>query len=286
MNNSTIIFNKNLLRQQKKRAAIRFGNHNFLDQWADKQMAARLDIIKPEFSHTIYIGKNPDVIKNSRKIKSLTHICDTNEYNPNIIGDDEYLPLNNNKIDLILSSLSLHYTNDLLGALIQSKLALRPDGLFIGALLGGETLYELRDVLQQTEMEIYGGLSPRIAPFADIKTLGSLMQRADFALPVIDSEKLIVEYRALNSLYQDLRYMGQSNCLNDRNSKPVSKKFWRRAEEIYAKKYATEDKKFVATFEVIFLLGWKPHESQQKPLKPGSAEKRLADSLNTTETKL
>ncbi len=280
------IFDKNLLRQNLDRAAPYFDAHNFLQEWSDKNIATRLNLIKKEFDAGIYYGHCTDNFKNTKQIKSLTHLFLSQKFNPDLIADDEFLPIGNNQIDLLLSNLSLHHCNDLLGALIQIKYALQPDGVFIGTLLGGETLFELRDILQQTEIEIYGGLSPRIAPFADIKALGGLMQRAQFALPVIDSEKVIVEYSSLTSLFHDLRYSGEGNFLFERSKKPVGKKFWNRAEEIYREKYSTEDNKFIATFEIIFLIGWKPHETQQQPLKPGSAKNRLADHLNVTEEKL
>ncbi len=279
------IFDRELLQIKLHRAAPHFKSHNFLQKWSDNNIAARIALIKKEFERGIYYGHCADSFKNLEQINHLKHLFLSQKFNPDFIADDEFLPLGHNQIDLFISNLSLHHCNDLLGALLQINYALQPDGVFMGTLLGGETLFELRDVLQQAEIEIYGGLSPRIAPFADIKTLGGLMQRAQFALPVIDSEKVVVEYSNFQTLMYDLRYSGESNFLIERNKHAVSKKFWNRVEEIYLEKYGT-DNKFIATFEIIFLIGWKSHDTQQKPLKPGSAKHRLADHLHVVEEKL
>ncbi len=282
---TTNIFDKELWRKRLKAHHQKFSDHGFLHDWVNKQIIHRLDVVKKQYDTALYVGLTPKTFKFSEKITNLIHLTPINKQGVDIIGEDEFLPIQNNTLDLIISNLSLHHANDLLGALIQAQYSLKADGLLIGALLGGETLYELRQVLQQTEMEIYGGISPRIAPFADIKSLGGLMQRTQYALPVIDSEKVVVEYQDFYKLLHDLRYMGESNFLIDRRKAPLSKKFWRRAEEIYKQEFS-ENGKFIVTFEVIFLLGWKPHESQQKPMKPGSAKNRLADSLNVKEETL
>lgn len=286
MNAPIKIFDKNLLRKKLDRAAPHFKSHNFLQEWSIENITSRLEIIKKQFEFGVYYGHTVSSLRNSKQIKHLTHLFLSQQFNPDFVADDEFLPLGNNQIDLLISNLSLHHCNDLLGALIQIKYALQPDGVFIGTLFGGETLYELRDVLQQAEIEIYGGLSPRVAPFADIKSLGGLMQRTQFSLPVIDSEKVVVEYTNLNSLFHDLRYSGEGNFLFERNKYFVGKKFWQCVENIYREKYSTKNNTFLATFEIIFLIGWKPHETQQKPLKPGSAKNRLAEHLNVKEEKL
>jgi len=274
------IFDKNLWRQRLTCHHHKFADHNFLHEWVDKQILNRLDVIKKEYETALYIGHSSNELASEDKIKNLIHLSPNS--NGHIVGDDEFLPIKNNSLDLIISNLCLHHANDLLGSLIQSQYSLKSDGLFVGALLGGESLYELRQVLQQTEMELFGGISPRIAPFADIKALGGLMQRTQYALPVVDSEKVIVEYSDFTKMLHDLRYMGESNFLIERQNKYLGKKFWQRAEEIYKEQFS-EDHKFITTYEIIFVLGWKPHESQQKPMKPGTAKNRLADSLKTTE---
>jgi SAM-dependent methyltransferase len=196
-----------------------------------------------------------------------------------IAGDEENLPLAPESFDLAVSALSLQCLNDLPGALVQIRRALKPDGLFTGCLLGGQSLHELRSALAAAETQIYGGVSPRVAPFADVRDMGGLLQRAGFALPVADSEPLTVRYANMFALMADLRAMGLANALTARLRKPVAKTFFLRAAEHYAERFADSDGRVRATFEMIFLSGWAPHESQQKPLAPGAAGMRLADAL-------
>ena len=200
------------------------------------------------------------------------------------VGETENLALASEKFDLAISVLALQAVNDLPGALIQLRLVLKPDGLFLGCLLGGATLQELRTALGTAEAEIYGGVSPRIAPFADVRDMGGLLQRARFALPVADSETLTVRYDNMFGLLKDLRAMGGANALTARRCIPVGKRYFARAAEIYADRFADPDGRVRATFELIYLSGWAPHESQQKPLAPGSAKMRLADALKTKPT--
>jgi len=181
--------------------------------------------------------------------------------------------------DLIASGLALQHANDLPGALIQVRRALKPDGLFIGCLAGGATLVELRQSLAKAESEVAGGLSPRVFPFADLRDMGGLLQRAGLALPVADSETITVRYADMFGLMADLRAMGASNVLVERSRRPTRRAVMLRAAEGYARDFADPDGRIRATFELIWLSGWAPHESQQKPLKPGSAQVRLADAL-------
>lgn len=199
------------------------------------------------------------------------------------VGDLEALPFADASLDLACSLLALHAVNDLPGALIQIRRSLRPDGLFIGCLLGGRTLQELRQVLLQAEAETTGGVSPRIAPFADLRDLGSLLQRAGLALPVVDSELVTVRYRDVLGLLRDLKAMGWANALTQRSRKPLRRDTLLRAGELYAEQFADPDGRLRATFEIVWLSGWAPHESQQKPLRPGSAKARLADALGVAE---
>jgi hypothetical protein len=182
-----------------------------------------------------------------------------------------------------VSALTLQYVNDLPGVLVQIRCALKPDGLFLAALIGGESLTELRQSFAQAESEIEGGLSPRVAPFADVRDLGALLQRAGFALPVVDSERLTVRYDTVFDLMRDLRRMGAANALTERRRAPLRRATLLRMAEIYAERFADADKRLRATFEIVWLSGWAPDPSQQKPLKPGSARTRLADALNTRE---
>ncbi|MGB2730702.1 MAG: methyltransferase domain-containing protein, partial [Methylovirgula sp.] len=202
-----------------------------------------------------------------------------------VVGDEELLPFKAASFDLAVSALALQNVNDLPGALAQIRRSLRPDGLFLGCLLGGRSLEELRAALAAAEIEIAGGTSPRVAPFADVRDMGGLLQRAGFALPVTDVEPLTVRYAHMFALLADLRGMGATNVLVERLRRPTRRRIFLRAAEIYARDYADADGRLRATFELLFLSGWAPHESQQKPLRPGSAKLRLADALGTKETK-
>lgn len=202
-----------------------------------------------------------------------------------VVGDPEVLPLAAQGFDLAVSLLALQHVNDLPGTLAQLRRSLRPDGLFIGCLLGGRTLTELRQVFGQAESEIEGGISPRVAPFAEVREMGSLLQRAGFALPVTDVETLTVRYPDPFALMRDLRAMGLTNVLVERRRTPLRRATLMRAAALYAERFADADGRLRASFEILWLSGWAPHESQQKPLKPGTARARLADALGTTERK-
>jgi SAM-dependent methyltransferase len=199
------------------------------------------------------------------------------------VGDAEWLPFAPERLDLVVSLLALHAVNDLPGALIQIRRALKPDGLFIGCLLGGATLTELRQAFTEAEAEMEGGVSPRVAPFADVRDLGGLLQRAGFALPVTDIEPVTVRYADPSGLFRDLRAMGLTNALRARRKAPLRRATLMRACEIYAQRFADADGRLRATFELAWLSGWAPHASQQRPLQPGSAKMRLADALGTEE---
>lgn len=200
-----------------------------------------------------------------------------------LVGDEEALPFKAQSFDLAVSALALHNVNDLPGALAQIRRCLRPDGLFLGCLLGGRSLEELRGALAAAEIEIAGGTSPRVAPFADVRDMGGLLQRAGFALPVADVEPLSVRYANMFALLADLRAMGATNALVERLRRPARRRLFLRAAQIYAREHADPDGRVRATFELIFLSGWAPHESQQKPLRPRSAQMRLADALGAKE---
>lgn len=203
-----------------------------------------------------------------------------------IIEDDNILDLTPLNHDLVIHGNSLHAANDPVGQLIQCRRALRSDGLFLGFAFGGQTLNELRATLATCEIELTGGMSPRVFPMAEIRDLGGLLQRAGFALPVADSFTLRASYKNLPALFKDLRAMGETNSLKDRHRAYLGKAFLNRAEDIYRKNYSDEDDRLIATFEIIILTGWAPDESQPKPLRPGSAAQRLADALGTKESPL
>jgi SAM-dependent methyltransferase len=200
-----------------------------------------------------------------------------------VAADEEALPFRDASLDLVVSALALQFVNDLPGTLIQIRRALRPDGLFLAAMIGGDSLAELREAFAQAEAEVEGGVSPRVAPFADLRELGALLQRAGFALPVTDVDRLTVRYASPLALMHDLRRMGASNALSERRRTLLRRATLHRVFEIYAERFADPDGRIRATFEIVWLSGWAPHESQQQPLKPGSAKTRLADALRTQE---
>ena len=279
-----LIFNRRHLQQQRERAAENFSKHSFLFDWAADQIIDRLRDIKKDFSTVYSIGNRvPEAfwheLTNLKKIDKLT-ICDLT--NAPVIADSEFLPFAENSADLVLSILDFHSVNDLPGTLSQIKKILKPDGLFIGCILGGETLFELRESLMNAEINLSGGASPRVAPFADKLQAGALMQRAGFALPVIDSEILRVSYQNLFNLMGDLRGMGESNTLAARQKNFTSSRLFFTANQYYETNFPDKEDtaRITASFEIIFMLGWSPHESQQKPLRRGSAEHSLAEFLH------
>lgn len=198
------------------------------------------------------------------------------------IAPDEVLDLQAGAHDLIVHAMALHWADDPVGQIVQCRRALAPDGLFLAAAFGGETLHELRTVLAEAEIAETGGLSPRVAPMAEVRQMGSLLQRAGLALPVADALRLTVSYEDMFGLMRDLRAMGETNALIDRHRAPAKRSLFARAAALYEKKFPDDAGRIQATFEVIFLTGWAPHESQQKPLRPGSAQTRLSEALNAT----
>jgi len=203
-----------------------------------------------------------------------------------IVADDDVLDLAENSHDLVIHALSLHWASDPVGQLVQARRALRPDGLCLMSLFGGQTLHELRSALAEAEVRVTGGLSPRILPMAEIRDLGGLLQRAGLALPVADSITLRVSYGDPFALMRDLRAMGEGNALEARLRRPTRRAVLEEAARIYTEHHADTDGRIPATFEMIFLSGWAPDASQPKPLRPGSAQTRLADALGGVESKL
>lgn len=203
-----------------------------------------------------------------------------------IIEDTNTLDLEPGQHDLIIHALCLHWSNDPVGQLIQCRRALKPDGLMIAILFGGQTLMELRAALSEAEIATTGGLSPRIVPMGEIRDLGGLLQRAGFALPVADSTQTKVIYHSARHLMQDLRAMGEGNALTARLRKPTRRTVFENVGQLYARHFGDQDQKVPATFELVCLTGWAPDSSQPQPLRPGSAKQRLADALAVTETKL
>jgi SAM-dependent methyltransferase len=271
------IFDRALLRARLRRAR-QLGMESFLIDRVAADMAERVSAVLRQFDHGADIGTPSGAVRRALASTGQVKLIDAVA-----IGDDEILDLAPGSLDLALSALALQFVNDLPGLLIQIRRALKPDGLLLAALAGGDTLIELRQSFAAAESEMEGGLSPRVAPFADVRDMGALLQRAGFALPVVDSERLTVRYDAALALMQDLRRMGATNILHDRRRTPLRRSTLLRMAEIYARRFADPDGRLRATFEIVWISGWAPHESQQKPLRPGSARARLADALGTKE---
>lgn len=283
--NDIQIFDRALMKQKRTRAAASFDKTDFLFTWTIDNLRDRLDIIQRSPETIVQLGAR------GGRIVDGAAVCDLNTaFAPTILADEEFLPFTPASLDCIISALNLHSVNDLPGSLLQIKNTLKPDGMFVAALFGGETLHELRASLNAAEMDLKGGMSPRVFPFADKQELGALLQRAGFALPVVDSEIITVTYDNMFKLLADIRGMGESNIIAARDKRYVGKDFFLKAAQHYAENFADNhegaDGRIVASFEIIFLIGWAPHESQQKPLQPGSAKERLADVLNAKETVL
>ncbi len=284
MTNNILVFDRDILRQKRNRCAPHLNEHGFLIDRSMNQITERLAEIKRKFPTSLQIGARttfPD--KERFGIKDLYTLDIAEKLSPKIQADEEYLPFAAESFNLIISPLNLHTINDLPGSLAQIKRALKPDGLFMATLFGGETLHELRTIMSKAEIEIKNGISPRIAPFADMQQMGALMQRAGFTLPVIDSEKITVTYDHPSKLMKDLRYMGESNALLSRSKKAMGKEFLNKIYEQYSNHFSEKSGLITATFDIIFLTGWSPHESQQKPLRPGTAQNKLAEALNVNE---
>jgi SAM-dependent methyltransferase len=284
------LFDRQLLRARRRRARAG-GFANFLLDRVAAELGERLGTVLRTFDVAVDLGTPTDAVRRvlaqSGKIATIVaaepDAIRLDAAFPRIAADEEALPFADGALDLVVSALSLQFVNDLPGTLIQIRRALKPDGLLLAALIGGDSLTELREAFAAAESEIEGGLSPRVAPFADLREVGALMQRAGFALPVVDSDRLTVRYDNPFALMRDLRAMGATNVLSERRRAPLKRATLTRMAEIYAARFADADGRLRATFEIAWLSGWAPHESQQKPLRPGSAKQRLADALGTQE---
>lgn len=282
------VFDRRQIARQRTRCAKQEGDHTFLMSWTMREIGERLALIRRNFPVCVQIGgRGPALDAKAAGIQTqiVTDLSGDllNGHKYAVRCDEEFLPFADSSIDLVTSALALHTVNDLPGCLLQIRKSLRPDGLFLAGILGGETLHELRRCLADAELEICGGVSPRIAPFADKPQAAGLLQRAGFSLPVVESEIITVTYESVFALMHDLRFMGEGNAIAARNKTFSRRDIFLRAADLYAQNYVEGDGRIVASFEIIFLLGWSPHESQQKPLPRGSAKTRLADFLGTDE---
>jgi SAM-dependent methyltransferase len=287
-----LVFDRTTLRRRRERAARCWGGQAFLKREIASRLVERLDDVRRTFPHALDLGCHGDEIGAalgpSKAVGSLVR-ADIGlgfaraAQGPTVVADEEALPFAPRSFDLVLSAMSLHWVNDLPGTLIQIAHILKPDGLFLAGMLGGGTLWQLRQALAAAESEIEGGLSPRVSPFADLRDAAGLLQRAGFAMPVADGETIDVEYDSALALMRDLGAMGESNLVAERRRGFSRRATLLRAAQIYGERFARPSGRVEATFEVLFLHGWAPHESQPKPLRPGSAAHRLAEALGTAE---
>lgn len=285
------LFDPDLVLHNSRRArAMRAPDADFLANIVAEELLDRLSVVERQFEHAIvhhaHTGAAAVRLRDSGKVLHITRLEQHADFlKPPIpdveggVADLETIPASKASIGLVLSPLSMHLVNDLPGLLLQIRHALHPDGLLLAALPGAGTLAELRDSLLQAETELTGGVSPRVMPFADVRDCGALLQRAGFALPVVDGESYTVRYDTMFDLMKDLRAMGMSNPLSARSRKPVGRALFLRAAHHYAERHSDPDGRIRATFRILYLSGWAPHESQQKPLKPGSADISLTRVL-------
>jgi len=292
-NNVPNIFDRKRLGKHRLRAVANFSEYDFLFREMAHRLCDRLEYINRDFPLALDLGARSGILAETLqgrgKIKTLIQMAVAQELlraaqnannTINLVGDEELLPFADNKFDLVMSVGSLHWVNDLAGTLIQIQRSLKPDGLFLAVFFGGQTLHELRASFEKAEIEYRGGVSPRISPFIDVQTAGSLLQRAGFALPVVDSEIVTVEYSHPLKLMKELRYMGESNSLAEceKNFTPCS--LMMSAVDNYLRDFSNNDNRITASFELITLTGWKPHSSQQKAASRGSGKVSLAKTIS------
>jgi NADH dehydrogenase [ubiquinone] 1 alpha subcomplex assembly factor 5 len=294
-----LIFDRDVLRQRRERAARAWDGHAFLKRELAQRLTERLDDVRRDFPLALDLGCHGGEVgetlirADGSRRAGIEHLIESDlafgfarrarAQGSSIVADEEALPFAPGVFDLVLSAMSLHWVNDLPGTLLQIRRLLKPDGLFLTALLGGETLWQLRQALAQAESDVEGGLSPRVSPFVDLREGAGLLQRAGFALPVADSERIEVSYPNAFALMKELAAMGESNVVRGRRTAFSRRATLLRAAEAYGEQHAADDGRVTVTFETIFLHGWSPHDSQQQPMRPGTARHRLADALGTLE---
>jgi SAM-dependent methyltransferase len=292
MSNEALIFDRQLLMRRRDRAAHDAEKVDFLLRRVADDFMVRLSAVQRRFPIVLNLGAHHGLVaRHLRTLPGIEMIVSTDASleplsqcpRPRVLADEELLPFRDGSLDLVVSGLSLHLVNDLPGTLAQIRRALKADGLLLAAALGGQTLFELRAAFLQAEAEVEGGASPRVAPFADTRDYGSLLQRAGFALPVADSDTVTVTYASPLALMREIKAMGASNMLRGRRRQFIRRATFARVCAIYSQRFGQPNGRVPATFEIITITGWVPHESQQKPLRPGSAKMRLADALSAVE---
>ncbi len=290
MSDDIVLFDRTAVRRHRDRAAADFGAHAFLHRETAERLADRLADVRRSFAARLLIGAGgaeglPEPAEGGVSVTAdlSQGLLRAAASGHRVACDEEVLPFADGSFDLVASCLSLHWTNDLPGALIQIRRALRPDGLFVAAMLGGDTLVELRGALLEAEAATAGGTSPRTSPVAGVQDAAALMQRAGFALPVVDADTITVTYGDPFALLRDLRGMGETNALVARSRAPLRRDTLFAAAEIYRQRHAGADGRIPATFQLIWMTGWAPAASQPQALRPGSAAARLAAALDTEE---
>jgi NADH dehydrogenase [ubiquinone] 1 alpha subcomplex assembly factor 5 len=301
-----LLFDQQLIRQHRQRVSRDYADFAFLKDAAAARLADRLEVIRRNFDLCLDLGAHDGrlaqhfaqhFVKDSAGSVKIGHMIQADPavgfalaatncgsgHGSGIVHALDQLPYKAESFDAVFSCLSLHWVDDLPGLMMQARRLLKPDGLLLISLLGGNSLIELRQVLAEAEQDITGGLSPRCAPMADIRDIGGLLGRAGLALPVADSDRLTVHYPHMFKLMADLRGMGEQNALLARLKTPTRRGVFYRAAEIYQQRFGQADGQIPASFEIVTVTGWAPHESQQKPLRPGSAAQRLATVLESDE---
>ncbi len=274
-----VLFDRALLAVRQQRAA-QAGTVPFLLDRVAEDMAERLNAVLRDLHHAADVGTPGDQVRGalSVRVRELARVDLP-------VDESEAVRLSPDTLDLAVSGLAFQFVNDLPGLMVQIRRALKPDGLLLAATIGGETLTELRQAFAMAEAECEGGISPRVAPFADLRDIGALLQRAGFALPVTDVDRVVVRYGDAFALMHDLRRMGATNVLTARRRTPLRRATLLRMAQIYHERFTDPDGRIRATFDIVWLSGWAPHESQQQPLKPGSAKARLEDAVKGIEKK-
>jgi SAM-dependent methyltransferase len=287
-----LVFDRALVRRRRERAVARGDKSGFLFAEVASRLADRLVDVRRRFETGLDLGARDGslsaAIRQTGRVKNLfamdmSPMLASRLSAPAVAADEEALPFRAASLDLVIGGLSLHWVNDLPGALVQIRQALKPDGLFLAAMFGGETLHELRHALMEAELAVTGGVSPRVSPMADLRDAAGLLQRAGFALPVADRDIIAVAYPDAIALMRDLSAMGEANAIRLRAPGPLRRAVIAEAAQLYQARHATEGGRVRASFEILYVSGWAPAASQQQPLRPGQAKARLADALGVEE---
>ena len=285
------IFDRALHRRRRERAAAGMAGHDFLLREIGDRLLDRLDDVRRRFRRVLLLGGTPDLAARLRDRAGVELVVAADPAAavarslncPAVVADEEFVPFRAGAFDLIVAPPGLHWVNDLPGALLQLRRILEPDGLFLAALPGGDTLFELRRALMEAETAALGGLSPRISPMVGVRDAGALLQRAGFTLPVVDTDRLTIAYSDPWKLLEDLRGAGETNAVKTRRRVPATRTLIGEAMWLYRQHFEEPDGRVPATVEVIYLTGWSPADSQPQPLRRGSATSRLAEALKTAE---